>query len=133
MMSRIRYHAQFDDVITNTHPYLKRVRDETTAKDRLEEERYQLRLLMEQVNKCKQTIERLGRDAEPTQATCNICLEAICRGDAVVLQCGHVYHMLCVKTLLKHDRRCPECREIISPPPCTTRSPSRSGLAHTLF
>lgn len=46
---------------------------------------------------------------------CIICTDNIVEADKVALQCCHLYHSECVKTLVKkRTRKCPICRTRIT-------------------
>ena len=47
--------------------------------------------------------------------TCIICTDKIKQKYCVALACAHIYHISCVKTLIKkRSRKCPQCRTRIT-------------------
>jgi hypothetical protein len=58
---------------------------------------------------------RLGRSLD---GPCAVCLDARNTGDQVLfLQCGHVFHVACVRRWLACSSCCPECRARVSVDP----------------
>ena len=47
---------------------------------------------------------------------CSICLEKFTKTIVIELECGHVLHEKCLKSLIKsRNRKCPLCRKRIIP------------------
>ena len=53
---------------------------------------------------------------DDTDTACSICLDSLAHGDttdtvlALLVKCGHIYHMDCVWPWLERDHSCPICR-----------------------
>ena len=43
---------------------------------------------------------------------CTICLDE-CKNNLGVIECGHVFHIKCVKNWIKDKQKCPNCRKIL--------------------
>lgn len=52
---------------------------------------------------------------EPDEATCSICLMALCDGKSGLTHCGHSFHSACLATWMLTCRAhtCPECRAYV--------------------
>jgi len=55
----------------------------------------------------------IGKKENP-DSCCPICMEAFCRGEEVLLSCGHIFHKVCLRSfenfMKSNDLACPICR-----------------------
>lgn len=57
---------------------------------------------------------------------CSLCLEPMTKKNiTIALPCGHIFHTSCIKDALRHNKKCPMCRRVITNVPLNTAETRR--------
>lgn len=57
---------------------------------------------------------------------CSICVEPMTKKNITIASpCGHIFHTKCIKDALRHNKKCPLCRKVITNVPLNTAETRR--------
>lgn len=74
--------------------------------DYVYDDKINIEFLLPEINKTLRKLDEIG-------ITCNICFDNA-DTDTRKLNCGHIYHKMCIQLWLNSHNTCPMCRRVVS-------------------